>query len=146
VVIGRTRSGRLGVVGFVLACLPLALIWVPSGGREVMVSSDANGALVQEEHRVSLIANEGWTVVIPFLVAAVIALVPLLVARRRFARGARIVAASLFAVGVVISLASIGIFFLPALGALAAAAAVDDGSDAAELGGSSAIPPSAPAD
>ena len=120
-----TRSWRLSVVAFLLACLPVVLVWVPFGGRSTVISGDANGPDVMIEERVSSLASEGWTVLVPFVVGAVLALVPVLVARRRVARATRIVVAGLFGLGVFAAFASIGMFFVPALIALCLAAGVE---------------------
>jgi len=63
---------------------------------------------------------------IPFVIAALLALAPVLVAHRCALRTTRVVVAMLFALGVLAALASIGVFFVSALIALIAAATIDE--------------------
>ena len=91
-----------------------------------MASEDPNQQPVFIESRLSLIAAEGWTVVIPVLVPVVIAFVPVLLRGRRGAQVARVVAAGLLGVGVMLALASIGMLYLPTLAVLIAAAATGE--------------------
>ena len=114
----------LSVVGLVLACVPVVTVWAPWGASSSSVSSDSSSVAVEPT---SLIADEGWTVLVPFGVAVVLALLPVLVAEVRGVRTVRVVVAVLFAVGVLAAMASIGIFFVPALVAMVAAAATSPG-------------------
>jgi hypothetical protein len=104
-------------VGLVLATAPFAMAWLPLGSA---TSADSNGTVTASHP--SLIETEGLSVLIVLLVPVVIAAVPLLF-RYTSAQAARIVAAVLMAIGVVLAMMSIGIFYVPALIALIVAAA-----------------------
>jgi hypothetical protein len=63
-------------------------------------------------------------VLVVLLVPIVIALIPVLLHRSAVAQTTRVIAAVLMTVGVLLALASIGIFYVPALAALVTAAAI----------------------
>jgi len=88
--------------------------------------------VVTKESHQSLIGAEGWTVVVPLLIPVVVALLPVLLRHRPSAQRARVWAAVLLGIGVALAMASVGMFYLPALGMLVAAAAV--GSKTSDLG------------
>ena len=120
---GSRLPARLSVLGLILAVASVAVVWLPSVSRESVAPDDANQPPVFIELSLSLIVAEGWTVMIPVLVPVVIAFVPVLSRRRRVAQVARVGAAGLLGIGVVLALASIGMLYLPTLGVLIAAAA-----------------------
>jgi hypothetical protein len=122
-VTGGTRSSRgLSMLAFLLACLPVVVVWAPLGGRSTVISGSADEPVLMTEERVSLLTNEGWTVLIPFVVAAMLALIPVVAG----ARMTRCVVTGLFGLGVCAALASIGVFFVPALVVMLLAAVIDD--------------------
>jgi cytochrome bd-type quinol oxidase subunit 2 len=115
----REPAERWSIVALVLAALPVVVAWLPLG---TSTSVDSAGHVTTTHP--SLMTTEGPTVLIPLLVPFVITLIPVLLHRRHpAAELARIVAAVLMSMGVVLAILSIGVFFLPALIALIAAAA-----------------------
>jgi hypothetical protein len=97
------------VTGLGVALLPL--------GQSTGI--DANG--IETTSRVSLWSNEGPSVLAIVLVPAVLVAVPLLIRDRRAAFRARVVIITMLGVFVVVGALSIGMFFVPTLGAMAAA-------------------------
>jgi hypothetical protein len=113
---------RLSVLGLILAVASVAVLWLPSVSSETVATEDPNQPPVVMEERLSLIATEGWTVLIPVLVPVLIAFVPVAFRRRRVAQASRVAAAGLVGIGVLLAMASIGMLFVPTLGVLIAAA------------------------
>ena len=66
--------------------------------------------------------HAGWTVGVLFAVLLLVASVPLLARRSRFVQPVRVWTAVLFGVGVVVTVQSFGLLFVPTLGALVMAA------------------------
>ncbi len=108
----------LGRMGLGLATLPMALAWLPLGLEETATSDGAASS-----HLVSLVAVEGAGVLLVFLVPAVIAALPLLFPEP-LAHKVRVGSAVGLGIGVLLGAMTIGIFYLPALGLLIAAAVV----------------------
>jgi hypothetical protein len=113
---------RLSILGLILAVASVAVLWLPSVSSETVATEDPNQPPVVMEERLSLIATEGWTVLIPVLVPVLIAFVPVAFRRRRVAQASRVAAAGLVGIGVLLAMASIGMLFVPTLGVLIAAA------------------------
>lgn len=114
---------RLSVVGLAVAVGSVAVVLLPLVHRSTVASADPNQPPVIRESHLSLLAAEGWTVLVPMLIPVLISLVPVVCRHRRAAQLTRVVAAGLMAVGVMLAMASIGMLYLPLLGVLAAAAA-----------------------
>jgi len=116
---GRLRAARiLSVVGALLAVLPIGAVWF----RLSTQTTASSGGISTTTHR-SMIASEGWTVLVPFVALMVIAMVPVLLLTTSLdVQRVRVWSAALFGVGVALALMTIGAFYLPALVALVAAA------------------------
>jgi hypothetical protein len=112
------RAERWSFVALVLSVLPVAVAWLPLATE---TTTDSSGTTTTSHP--SLIDNEGVSVLIVLLVPVMIAAIPVLLRHRPAAQAARTTAAVLMAIGVVLALLSIGIFYLPALVALVVAAA-----------------------
>lgn len=119
----------LGRLGLGMAALPMAMAWLPLGLEETAGSGGGTSA-----HRVSLVAAEGAGVLVVFVVPVVIAALPLLFPEP-LAHKVRAGAALALGLGVLLGAMTIGVFYLPALGLLIAAAVV----------GRPATPPARPA-
>jgi hypothetical protein len=103
-----------------------ALLVVPTG-REESVWTGSGGEPVRRSRSTTLVQSEGWDVLVVLAVPVVLAGAPLFLRRSRWRRAALKAASGLLLVGVVISAASIGLFFLPATAAMFLAAAMDPG-------------------
>lgn len=113
---------RLSTIGFVLASLPIAVaIWLPFDSSETM-TMDSNGATTSTHSHLSLIESQGWTVSIPLMIPAVLTVVPVVLRSPQSAQRARVAAAVLLGIGVLLAMASVGMFYVPALGFVVAAA------------------------
>jgi hypothetical protein len=113
---------RLSTIGFVLASLPIAVAaWLPFDSRET-VTVDSNGVTTFASSRLSLIESQGWTVLIPLVIPAVLTVVPVVMCSPRAAQRARVAVAVLLGIGVLLAMASVGMFYVPALGFVVAAA------------------------
>jgi hypothetical protein len=104
-----------------LAPLGTSVEAVPAGG------SSMTGHVTHE----SLLLHDGWSAAIPLAVPVGISGAALLPARGRWRRPVRGVAAFLLMAFVVVGIFSIGIYYLPAAGAMFAAAASAPPSQAA---------------
>jgi hypothetical protein len=117
---GRTAPLVWGVAGLVLAALPIAAAWLPLV-TEVTVSTAASVGATSTRHR-SLVQAEGLAVLVPMAVPALVAAVPLAFRRTGRAHTLRVAAAAVLGAGCLVALASIGVFYVPAVLALVAAA------------------------
>jgi hypothetical protein len=119
-----SSAARLSLVGSVLAVISVGVAWLPFVSRSTVLSDGVGGPVVFSDTRESLIGEQGWTVVIALLMPVALTLVPVLLRRRPSAQRARVWVAGLLGVGVVLAAASVGMFYIPTLGVLVAAAAV----------------------
>ncbi len=120
------------MAGLILAAVAaFAVVALPTVSRSTVASADPNGRSVFTESRLPLLATEGWTVLIPVSIPVVVALVPVLGRHHRWVQRSREVSAALLAVGVVLAMASIGMFYLPLLAVLVAAALSGSGATSA---------------
>jgi hypothetical protein len=122
----RDRSeaaSRLALASFALAlAASLVLLLAPLGSSFEAVLVGAGSAPVRVTHE-SLLQHDGWSVAVPLSVPVGIAGAAFLVGRGRRRRPVRAVAAFLLTAFVVVGILSIGIYYVPAAGAMFAAAA-----------------------
>jgi hypothetical protein len=117
-----------GAVGLVLAAAPIAAAWLPlvtevtvSAGPHVATGPAASAVVTTSRQR-ALVESEGVAVLVPMAVPMCVAAVPLLFRRSPRAGALRVAAAVMLGFGCLAALASVGLFYLPALAALVAAA------------------------
>jgi hypothetical protein len=102
----------------------VALLAVPTG-REESVSVSSSGETTRSSRSTTLVQSDGWDALVPLAIPVVLAGVPPAFRRSRW-RGVALPAASgLLLAFVVLSAASIGLFYLPVAGAMVAAAIID---------------------
>jgi hypothetical protein len=102
----------------------VALLVVPTG-REELVSVGSSGEMTRSSRSTTLVQSDGWSALVPLAIPVVLAGVPPAFRRSRW-RGVALAAASVLLLAfVVLSAASIGLFYLPVAGAMVAAAIVD---------------------
>ena len=102
----------------------VALLVVPTG-REESVSVGSSGEMTRSGRSTTLVQSDGWSALVPLAIPVVLAGVPPAFRRSRW-RGVALAAASVLLLAfVVLSAASIGLFYLPVAGAMVAAAIVD---------------------
>jgi hypothetical protein len=108
-----------------LAVVTAVVLLVVPTGREESVSVSSSGEATRSSRSTTLVQSEGWNALVPLAVPVVLAGVPPAFRRRRW-RGVALVAASVLLLAfVVLSAASIGLFYLPVAGAMASAAILD---------------------
>lgn len=105
-----------GGLGTVLALWPLLIVPALSSGAEVV---DEQGGFVRDDR--SNLEIQGPILLVVLIVPVVIASAPLVLSRTPVAEPARLVAASLLAAGAVVAIASVGLFYIPSVAALAIA-------------------------
>jgi hypothetical protein len=98
-----------------------------AAGGSASTGAPANSRIETKVTHPSLLENEGWSVAVPLSVPVALTGVGVL-AGRRGSRGPLILLAVLFGAGVVLSAASVGVFYLPAEAALIIAAIKAGGS------------------
>jgi hypothetical protein len=115
----------------VLLLLPLLLAVVATGAllvipalREERVSSNPSGGTIRSTQSTTLVQSQGRRMLVPLAIPVALAGVPLAFGRTRWRREALIAAGALLVIFVVLSLPSIGLFYLPAMVAMIAAATV----------------------
>ena len=114
----------------------VALLVVPTG-REESVSVGSSGEMTRSSRLTTLVQPDGWGALVPLAIPVVLAGVPPASRRSRW-RGVALAAASVLLLAfVVLSAASIGLFYLPVAGAMVAAA-ITDGRRGGTSGGSAA--------
>jgi hypothetical protein len=102
----------------------VALLVVPTG-REESVLIGSSGEMTRSSRSTTLVQSDGWGALIPLAIPVVLAGVPPAFRRSRW-RGVVLAAASVLLLAfVVLSAASIGLFYLPVAGAMVAAAIID---------------------
>jgi hypothetical protein len=101
----------------------VALLMVPTG-REESISVGSSGEMTRSSRSTTLVQSDGWSALVPLAIPVVLAGVPPAFRRSRW-RGVALAAASVLLAFVVLSAASIGLFYLPVAGAMVAAAIVD---------------------
>ncbi len=111
------KASKWSLAALVLASAPIAVAWLP-----LMSSATVSDSGNSEVSSRSLIDSEGWAILFVLAVPGVVALVPLLVRARPAAQVVRSATALVFGLIVLVGIASIGIFLLPALVALIGAA------------------------
>jgi hypothetical protein len=99
----------------------VALLVIPTA-REETVSSSPTGGTVRSGRSMTLLQSQGPHVLIPLAIPVVLAGIPLAFGWKRPRRLALTAAGLLLLIFVVLSLASIGVFYLPAAVAMLAAA------------------------
>jgi hypothetical protein len=119
----RTDPGwRLAQASFALALVAsLVLLLAPLGSSVEPVPTDEEMSSVRMTHE-SLLQQEGWSVAVPLTIPVWISGAAVLSGRTGWGRPVRTVAAFLLCAFVVVGLFSIGIFYLPAAGAMVGAA------------------------
>lgn len=113
------KVSKWSLAALVLASAPIAAAWLP-----LMASATESGSGNSEVSSRSLIDSEGWAILFVLAVPCVVALVPLLVGAGPAAQVVRSATALVFGLIVLVGIASIGMFLLPALVALIGAAIV----------------------
>ena len=102
----------------------VALLVVPTG-REESVSVGFSGEMTHSSWSTTLVQSDGWGALVPLAIPVVLAGVPPAFRRSRW-RGVALAAASVLLLAfVVLSAASIGLFYLPVAGAMVAVAIID---------------------
>ena len=115
-------SKRFAFASFLAASVAaLILAFAPTIQQE-HGSTDAGGSTIVTSSSTSLISSEGVSVLLILAIPVLITLMPVLVSRR----GVRIGAAVLLLVLCVLGLASIGLFFVPAVVLMTVAASMHD--------------------
>jgi hypothetical protein len=99
----------------------VALLVIPTA-REETVSSSPAGGTVRSARSMTLVQSQGPYVLIPLAIPVLLAGIPLVFGWKRPRRVALTVAGLLLLIFVVLSLPSIGMFYLPAAVAMLAAA------------------------
>jgi len=127
----RAPSARtLARASLVLAILgAVAMLFLPTVSMQSITVRDAfdgAGRTVTRSWQVSLLSSEGawvvWLAAVPVLLAGA----PIAFERTRARRVARIVSAVALTLGVLVSMLSVGVFFLPSAALMIAAAARAD--------------------
>ncbi len=99
----------------------VALLVVPTG-REESVSVSSSGETTRSSRSTTLVQSDGWGALVPLAIPVLLAGVPPAFRRSRW-RGVALAAASVLLLAfVVLSAASIGLFYLPVAGTMVAAA------------------------
>jgi hypothetical protein len=102
----------------------VALLVVPTG-REESVSVGSSGDMTRSSRSTTLVQSDRWGALVPLAIPVVLAGVPPAFRRSR-RRGVALAAASVLLLAfVVLSAASIGLFYLPVVGAMVAAVSID---------------------
>jgi hypothetical protein len=108
-----------------LAVLTVVALLVVPTGREESVGSSSSGETTRSSRSTTLVQSDGWDALVPLAIPVVLAGVPPAFRRSRW-RGVALAAASVLLLAfVVLSAASIGLFYLPVAGAMVAAAIID---------------------
>jgi hypothetical protein len=92
--------------------------------REESVSSSPSGGTIRSTRSMTLVQSQSRRMLVPLAIPVALAGVPLAFGRTRWRRWGFIAAGALLLMFVVLSLPSIGIFYLPAMVAMIAAATV----------------------
>jgi hypothetical protein len=102
----------------------VALLVVPTG-REESVSVGSSGEMTRSSRSTTLVQSDGWGALVPLAIPVLLAGVPPVFRRSRWGGVALAAAGVLLLAFVVLSAASIGLFYLPVAGAMVAAAIID---------------------
>jgi hypothetical protein len=113
---------RWNVAALILAVCSIGVVLLPLVHRSTDASSDSNQPPIIDETSLSLLASEGWNVLIPVTLPVLVTALPVLCRHHRRAQHTRVLAAGMTFAGVTVAMASIGILYLPVLGTLIAAA------------------------
>ena len=102
----------------------VALLMVPTG-REESISVGSSGEMTRSSRSTTLVQSDGWSALVPLAIPVVLAGVPPAFRRSRWPGVALAAASVLLLAFVVLSAASIGLFYLPMAGVMVAAAIID---------------------
>jgi hypothetical protein len=108
-----------------LAVLTVVALLVVPTGREESVGTSSSGETTRSSRSTTLVQSDGWDALVPLAIPVVLAGVPPAFRRSRWRRVALAAASVLLLAFVVLSAASIGLFYLPVAGAMVAAAIID---------------------